>query len=68
MPAPADQMFLQSRTMHADELRKRVSIGHVMPKSGPAEALPAHPAGISNNAVDSLGGKEMMGTTAHTPG
>jgi len=32
-------MFLQSRTIHVDELRKRVSIGHVMPKSGTAEAL-----------------------------
>jgi hypothetical protein len=68
MPAPADQMFLQLRTIHADELRKRVSIGHMMPKIGTAESLRAHPAGISNNAVDSLGGKEMMGTTERTPG
>jgi hypothetical protein len=61
-------MFLQLRTVHADELRKRVSIGHVMPKNGTAEALLAHPAGINNNAVGSLGGKEMMGTTERTPG
>jgi len=32
MPAPADQMFLQLRTTHADELGKRASIGRVMPK------------------------------------
>jgi hypothetical protein len=56
-------MFLQSHTMHADELRKRVSSSCVMSKSGTAEPLMTHPAGISNNAVDSLGGKEMMGTT-----
>jgi hypothetical protein len=68
MPAPADQMFLQLRTMHADELRKRVSIGRAMPKSGTAEPLLADPAGINNNAVDSLGGKETMGTKERTPG
>jgi hypothetical protein len=34
MPTPADQMFVQLRTMHADELRKRVSNGGVLPKSG----------------------------------
>ena len=42
--------------------------GHVIPKIGTAESLPAHPAGINNNAVDSLGSKEMMGTTERTPG
>ncbi len=62
MPAPADQMFLQSRTMHADELRKRVSNGCIMPKRGTAEPLLTHATGINNNAVDSRGGKEMMGT------
>jgi len=29
-------MFVQLRTMHADELRKRVSNGGVLPKSGTA--------------------------------
>jgi hypothetical protein len=58
-------MFLQLRTMHADELRKRASIGRVMPKRGTAEPLPAHPAGINNNSVDPLGGK---GTTERKPG
>ena len=52
-------MFLQSRTMHADELRKRVSNGCVMPKCGTAEPVLANSAGINNNAVDSLDGKEM---------
>jgi hypothetical protein len=33
MPAPADQMLLQLRAMHADELRKRVSNSHLMPKA-----------------------------------
>jgi hypothetical protein len=33
MPAPADQMLVQLRTMHADELRKRVSNGGVIPKA-----------------------------------
>ena len=58
-------MFLQLRTMRADELRKRASIGRVMPKRGMAEPLLAHAAGINNNAVDSLGGK---GTTERKPG
>jgi hypothetical protein len=43
-------MFVQLRPMHADELRKRVSNGCVMPKCGTAEPLLAHSAGISNNA------------------
>jgi hypothetical protein len=47
MPAPADQMFLQLRTMHADELRKRVSNGCVMTKSDTAELRLAHPAGTT---------------------
>jgi len=58
-------MFLQLRTMHADELRKRASIGRVMQKRGTAEPLLAHPAGIKNNAADSLGGK---GTKKRKPG
>jgi hypothetical protein len=54
-------MFLQLRAMHADELRKRVSNGCVMPKSGTAEHLLAHPAGSNNNAIDPPRGKEMIG-------
>jgi hypothetical protein len=61
-------MFLQLRTIQVGELRKRVSIGHVMPKIGTAGLLRYHSAGINNNAVDLLGGKEMMGTTERTPG
>lgn len=63
MPAPADQMFLQLRAMHADELHKRLSNGCVIPKSGRAESLLTHPTGINNNSAGSLGSKEIMGTT-----
>jgi len=58
-------MFLQLRTMQTDELRKRASISRVTPKRGTAEPLLAHPAGIKNNAADSLGGK---GTKKRKPG
>jgi hypothetical protein len=33
MPTPADQMFVQLRTIHADELRKRAPNGGVIPKA-----------------------------------
>jgi hypothetical protein len=65
MPAPADQMFLQLRTMHADELRKRVSNGCVMKKSDTAELRLAPSRRHNNNAVASLAGKEMTGTAEH---
>jgi hypothetical protein len=49
-------------TIHAGELRKRVSNGCAVPRNNAAELLIAHAAGI-NNAVASMGGKEMKGTT-----
>jgi len=54
-------MFPQLRAMHADELRKRVSNGCVMPKSGTAESLLAHPTGSNNNAIGPPRGKERFG-------
>jgi hypothetical protein len=43
MPTPADQMFVQLRTMHADELRKRVSNGGVWPKAARHNPLLTNP-------------------------
>jgi hypothetical protein len=61
-------MFPQLRTIHADELRKRVLNGCGISEMGTVAPLLAHRAGIDNNVVNPAGGKEMTGTTARHPG